>query len=99
MSDTATWGSLQDWLAELGPQFPGIHMVPRSWAANVLQTVGSHIEYGDGRSGYSPREVGWALKRVYGDDPEALGQLVQGFMEAVGYYSDGLIPQDLRPQE
>lgn len=88
--------SLQEMLAETAGQFPELRMVPRGWAASVLQAVGSNIAFGNSFSGYSPREVGWALKRVYGNDPQAIGQLVQGFTEAVNYYRDGSIPEDLK---
>jgi hypothetical protein len=93
----ADW-PLREMLAEVIKRFPAQHSVPRAWAAEVLEAVGSRIAYGNSASGYTPREVGWALVRVYSVfNATALGELIQGYREATAYYADGTLPDDLKP--
>ena len=98
MSEAKQGGwSLEEMLAHFMREFPEQHSIPRGWAALVLESVGDNISWGNSNSGYSPREIGWALVRVFGAfDPEAFGELARGYVEALAYYADGSLPGDLR---
>ncbi len=98
-AQTEAWGSLEEMLAYVTQHFPDQHSIPRHWAAEVLETVGSNIAWGNSNSGFSPREVGWALVRVFSVfDKEALAELTKGYQEATAYYADSTIPDDLKPK-
>jgi|GEM_PF-5165572 len=89
--------SLEEMLADVRMHASPRHRLPRrDWAGLVLETMGDHAHRGSA-GGYSMREVGWALFRYIGPyDSKALGELVQGYMEAAALYADGSIPDDLR---
>ena len=98
MTESRVW-SLRSVLAIMRREFPNSHHMTRAWAAEVLQAVGDKIAWGNSDSGYSPREIGWALARVFGSrDSAAFPELVQGFLEASAYEADGTLPDDLRPE-
>jgi hypothetical protein len=97
-TQTQHW-SLEEMLADITRAYPGLHELPRAWAAQVLEAVGFYISYGESNSGYSAREIGWALVRVFSTfDKKALGELTKGYEEATAYYADATIPDDLKPK-
>ena len=73
-----------------------VRLVSRNWASDILTDVSSRIEYGGEMDPITAREIGWALKRVFGyNDVACLPELVQGFMEATQWYASGELPYDL----
>jgi hypothetical protein len=101
MSNAKHW-PLDEMLADMLRESPAqqINILPRRWAAGVLTAVGEHIAWGSTGSGYSKREVGWALVRVFGshNGEKPLDELIQGYREALAYYANGAIPDDLKPE-
>jgi hypothetical protein len=95
MSDaTSELWTLKDMLAEMRSEFPTLHQLPRCWAAEVFESVGSDAAL-DLNLRYSAREVAWALVRVYGAfDQTDLQKLSKGYVDASEFYSRVSIPTD-----
>ena len=87
--------TLREMLAEMRAEFPLLHALPRRWAAEVLETVGNYVVQGSSDLGYSVREVGWALVRVYGSfNQEDFQALSKGYMEAKAFFAEVSIQDD-----